>query len=159
MWSCGVILYVLLCGFPPFYADHDGDLYELIRTGSYSFPSPYWDDVSDNGASRLTVRVGCVYSAALSSLSRSRSLAHFAVSLRCLCAAKDLIRRMLVVDAAARFTPQQVLQHPFVTNYRSLSFTRTAGLSRELSLHLVTQKMLKKVCFVRQWSEVGGLLA
>jgi serine/threonine protein kinase len=67
VWSCGVILYVLLCGFPPFYADHDGDLYELIRTGSYSFPSPYWDDVSDNGASRRTVLVVCVYSAVLSS--------------------------------------------------------------------------------------------
>ena len=107
VWSCGVILYVLLCGFPPFYADHDAELYRLIGAGQFSFPSPYWDDVSDN--------------------------------------AKDLIRRMLVVDPTARFTPQQVLQHPFITNFRSLSFTRTAALSRELSLHLVTQKKLKKV--------------
>jgi tRNA A-37 threonylcarbamoyl transferase component Bud32 len=47
MWSCGVILYVLICGFPPFYTDNDADLYALIQSGSYSFPSPYWDDISD----------------------------------------------------------------------------------------------------------------
>jgi calcium/calmodulin-dependent protein kinase I len=34
MWSCGVILYVLLCGFPPFYAEHDRELFDLILGGS-----------------------------------------------------------------------------------------------------------------------------
>lgn len=47
IWSCGVLLYVLLCGFPPFYADNDTELYKMIQGGAYSFPSPYWDDISD----------------------------------------------------------------------------------------------------------------
>lgn len=47
MWSCGIILYVLLCGFPPFYADNDPDLFELIQEAEYEFPDPYWTNISD----------------------------------------------------------------------------------------------------------------
>jgi serine/threonine protein kinase len=32
LWSLGVIVYILLCGFPPFYADNDAQLYEKART-------------------------------------------------------------------------------------------------------------------------------
>jgi ADP-ribosylation factor protein 1 len=38
MWSLGVVLYILLCGFPPFYGDDDAQMFALIRAGSYSFP-------------------------------------------------------------------------------------------------------------------------
>merc|ERR1711972_881632 len=50
MWSLGVIIYMLLCGFPPFF-DAQGNqkrLYKLIKLGKYRFPSPYWDYVSEN---------------------------------------------------------------------------------------------------------------
>jgi calcium/calmodulin-dependent protein kinase I len=47
-WSLGVILYVMLCGFPPFYHDDNDSLFELIKEGKFEFPSPYWDNVSDN---------------------------------------------------------------------------------------------------------------
>lgn len=48
MWSIGVILYILLCGFPPFYADSDAELYEQIKSCEFAFPSPYWDDISSS---------------------------------------------------------------------------------------------------------------
>eukprot|EP00499_Haloplacidia_sp_CaronLabIsolate_P005299 CAMPEP_0196781266 /NCGR_PEP_ID=MMETSP1104-20130614/9371_1 /TAXON_ID=33652 /ORGANISM="Cafeteria sp., Strain Caron Lab Isolate" /LENGTH=316 /DNA_ID=CAMNT_0042151489 /DNA_START=1 /DNA_END=951 /DNA_ORIENTATION=+ len=48
MWSMGVILYILLCGFPPFYDENNAALFESIKAGAYDFPSPYWDDVSDD---------------------------------------------------------------------------------------------------------------
>lgn len=38
MWSIGVVLYILLCGFPPFYGDDDEQMFDLIRSGTYSFP-------------------------------------------------------------------------------------------------------------------------
>lgn len=46
MWSIGVILYILLCGFPPFVEKNLKALYKKIRQGAYTFPSPYWDKVS-----------------------------------------------------------------------------------------------------------------
>ncbi|KAG9304946.1 hypothetical protein G9A89_003115 [Geosiphon pyriformis] len=47
MWSLGVILYVCLCGFPPFARElGPPNLPEQIKTGQYTFPSPYWDRVS-----------------------------------------------------------------------------------------------------------------
>ena len=47
LWSLGVVLYIMLCGFPPFYDDSTAVLFKQIRKGQYSFPSPYWDGVSD----------------------------------------------------------------------------------------------------------------
>jgi len=46
MWSLGVIMYTLLCGFPPFYSDDDDVLLELIVEGEFSFPDPYWTGIS-----------------------------------------------------------------------------------------------------------------
>ncbi|CAH0513625.1 unnamed protein product [Peronospora belbahrii] len=46
IWSCGVITYILLCGYPPFHHDNQNVLFRLIKAGRYEFDSPYWDDVS-----------------------------------------------------------------------------------------------------------------
>lgn len=46
IWSLGVILYILLCGYPPFADEVSSVLYKKIRQGEYSFGSPYWDDIS-----------------------------------------------------------------------------------------------------------------
>jgi len=46
-WSIGIILYILLCGFPPFYDDDNDKLFELIAKAKVEFPSPYWDSISD----------------------------------------------------------------------------------------------------------------
>ena len=48
LWSLGVILYTLLCGYPPFYEENNSELFKMIQKGEYKFDSPYWDDVSDN---------------------------------------------------------------------------------------------------------------
>uniref|UniRef100_A0AAY4CK16 Doublecortin-like kinase 3 n=1 Tax=Denticeps clupeoides TaxID=299321 RepID=A0AAY4CK16_9TELE len=48
VWAMGVILYVLLCGFPPFRSAerNQTELFRLIRAGELHFFSPYWDMVS-----------------------------------------------------------------------------------------------------------------
>jgi len=46
LWSLGVILYILLCGFPPFYHESTAQLYKQIKKGEYDFPDPYWTDIS-----------------------------------------------------------------------------------------------------------------
>ena len=48
VWSLGVIIYILLCGYPPFYNMNQAQLFRSIREGKYAFDSPYWDQISDN---------------------------------------------------------------------------------------------------------------
>ncbi|XP_072797065.1 serine/threonine-protein kinase DCLK3 [Vicugna pacos] len=49
MWAAGVILYILLCGFPPFRSpERDQDeLFNIIQLGRFEFLAPYWDNISD----------------------------------------------------------------------------------------------------------------
>lgn len=51
MWSLGVIMYILLCGYPPFYSNHglaiSPGMKRRIRMGQYEFPNPEWSDVSE----------------------------------------------------------------------------------------------------------------
>jgi len=83
MWSVGVISYVLLCGFPPFYAKTQAVLFERIMNAEYTFPEPEWSQVSDS--------------------------------------AKDFVTSLLQVDSKRRFTPQQCLEHPWLSAVRKVS--------------------------------------
>lgn len=47
VWSIGVISYILLCGYPPFYDENDANLFAQILKGEFEFDSPYWDDISE----------------------------------------------------------------------------------------------------------------
>jgi len=88
LWSLGVIMYMLLCGYPPFYGNCGSDcgwergeacrdcqdmLFTSIQEGRYEFPDREWANISAE--------------------------------------AKDLIKHLLVRDAHARFSAEQVLNH------------------------------------------------
>jgi serine/threonine protein kinase len=75
MWSCGVIVYILLGGYPPFHEENHVVLYRKIKAADYTFDEEYWSMVSEE--------------------------------------AKDLIRKMLVVDPDARLTADQAMRHPW----------------------------------------------
>ena len=52
VWSLGVVLYICLCGFPPFSdelwsEEHPYTLSQQIKMGRFDYPSPYWDSVED----------------------------------------------------------------------------------------------------------------
>ncbi len=52
IWSLGVVLYICLCGFPPFSdelntPEHPFNLSQQIKMGRFDYPSPYWDSVGD----------------------------------------------------------------------------------------------------------------
>jgi len=81
MWSIGVILYILLCGFPPFYHENTKQLYKQIKKGEYSFVKPYWTQISED--------------------------------------AKDLVSILLTVDPDKRATPDDVLNHKWISGEAS----------------------------------------
>ena len=76
MWSIGVILYILLCGYSPFQAEKTSLLYAKIKKSSYLFHEKYWNGVS-------------YY-------------------------AKDIVRKLLVVDPDRRLTASETLAHPWM---------------------------------------------
>jgi len=92
LWSLGVIMYMLLCGYPPFYGNCSADcgwergeacrvcqdmLFTSIQEGRYEFPDREWATLSEES--------------------------------------KDLIKHLLVRDAHARFSAEQVLDHPWLS--------------------------------------------
>ena len=47
IWSCGVIFYVLLCGYPPFNGENNEEIIECVQKGKFDFPEEEWSEVSD----------------------------------------------------------------------------------------------------------------
>jgi len=54
MWSVGVILYILLGGYPPFIESTQRDLFRKIRKGEYEFHEEYWGTVSDEAKALIS---------------------------------------------------------------------------------------------------------
>ena len=47
IWACGVIFYILLCGYPPFNGETDDEIYLDVLKGEFEFPEEDWSEVSD----------------------------------------------------------------------------------------------------------------
>jgi calcium/calmodulin-dependent protein kinase I len=112
MWSVGVILYILLCGFPPFYDEDNGKLFMAIQKGEFDYPSPYWDDVSPEAtdlidkllvldpAMRLTAPQALEHPWLSSTDGRNTKLVHFAPNMRAFNARRRLRGAMRVIALA-----------------------------------------------------------
>ena len=54
IWSCGVILYILLCGLPPFNGEDDNEIFEEIKKRKFDFPDDLFHDVSNDAKDLIT---------------------------------------------------------------------------------------------------------
>ncbi|XP_066061945.1 calcium/calmodulin-dependent protein kinase type IV-like [Chamaea fasciata] len=118
MWSVGVITYILLCGFEPFF-DPRGDqyMYSRILTCDYEFVSPWWDEVSPN--------------------------------------AKDLVRKLIVLDPQKRLTVHQALEHPWVTG-KAAKFAHMDSTQRKLQEFNARRKLKAAMKAVVASSRLGN---
>lgn len=48
LWSAGCMLYILLCGYPPFYGDNNQEILQMVKTGVFDFDGEEWDDIDSN---------------------------------------------------------------------------------------------------------------
>jgi serine/threonine protein kinase len=101
IFAAGVVLYILLCGRPPFNSKSNREVLERTARGQYSMVGAEWDEVSEE--------------------------------------AKDLVRKMLMVNPDDRFSCEQILQHPWLKQLdeevddSSLSSQSSSTLSTALS--------------------------
>ncbi|XP_021234363.1 calcium/calmodulin-dependent protein kinase type IV-like [Numida meleagris] len=118
MWSVGVITYILLCGFEPFF-DPRGDqyMYSRILTCDYEFVSPWWDEVSLN--------------------------------------AKDLVRKLIVLDPQKRLTVHQALEHPWVTG-KAAKFAHMDSTQKKLQEFNARRKLKAAMKAVVASSRLGN---
>uniref|UniRef100_A0A493T8Q2 Calcium/calmodulin-dependent protein kinase type IV n=1 Tax=Anas platyrhynchos platyrhynchos TaxID=8840 RepID=A0A493T8Q2_ANAPP len=118
MWSVGVITYILLCGFEPFF-DPRGDqyMYSRILTCDYEFVSPWWDEVSLN--------------------------------------AKDLVRKLIVLDPQKRLTVYQALEHPWVTG-KAAKFAHMDSTQKKLQEFNARRKLKAAMKAVVASSRLGN---
>ncbi|KAF2900447.1 hypothetical protein ILUMI_05742 [Ignelater luminosus] len=117
LWSLGVIMYILLCGYPPFYGKCGGDcgwergdnctacqdlLFHSIQEGRYEFPEPEWGHISTE--------------------------------------AKHLISSLLVKTASQRISANEVLHHPWLSRARdSIPLATPAIIKRNNSARELSQ--------------------
>ena len=54
VWSMGIIIYIMLCGYPPFYDEHQPTLFHKIQKQPFKFDSPEWDGISKEAKDLIT---------------------------------------------------------------------------------------------------------
>ena len=109
LWSAGVILFILLGGYPPFYDEHEPRLFMKIRRGQYSFDDPVWSKVS--GAWRKAGRGCCTVEGLCWQVGPAGRWMTLWPCARNAETAKDLIRKLLTTDPDKRLSAEEALKH------------------------------------------------
>lgn len=128
VWSIGVITYILLCGYPPFYDEKDEllfaqilkgnrlsfffvminrwiKIFSFVFAGEFEFESPYWDDISDS--------------------------------------AKHFIRNLICVDVNKRYTCKEAIKHAWISG----------NTAKDTNIHSSVSEQLKKNFAKSRWKQ------
>ncbi|EPS61686.1 calcium dependent protein kinase 5, partial [Genlisea aurea] len=124
VWTAGVILYILLSGVPPFWAETQQGIFDAVLKGHIDFDSDPWPLISES--------------------------------------AKDLIRRMLCMQASQRLTAQQVLDHPWISENgvapdRSLDPAVLSRLKQFSAMNKLKKMALRVIAESLSEEEIAGL--
>uniref|UniRef100_A0A915KJ14 Protein kinase domain-containing protein n=1 Tax=Romanomermis culicivorax TaxID=13658 RepID=A0A915KJ14_ROMCU len=129
LWACGVILYILLVGYPPFWDEDQHRLYAQIKAGSYDYPSPEWDTVTPEAKNLIN--------SMLTTNPRKRITADQALKHPWICQREkvaSLMHRQDTVDCLKKFNARRKLKGAILT---TMIATRNLSIS-VLSLPIVS---------------------
>mmetsp|Transcript_113567 Transcript_113567/g.355171 ORF Transcript_113567/g.355171 Transcript_113567/m.355171 type:complete len:512 (-) Transcript_113567:430-1965(-) len=98
LWSCGVIMYVLLCGYPPFFGETDAEVLTKVRLGNFAFNASDWKNITENAKNLI------------------RQLLQMSPKSRI--TAQNALKHVWILEKAPK-APQVKLEKSFVQNLRA----------------------------------------
>ncbi|XP_043250552.1 calcium/calmodulin-dependent protein kinase type II subunit beta isoform X1 [Colletes gigas] len=110
IWACGVILYILLVGYPPFWDEDQHRLYAQIKAGSYDYPSPEWDTVTPEAKNLINQMLTVIPSKRITA---SEALKHPWICQRERVA--SVVHRQETVDCLKKFNARRKLKGAILT--------------------------------------------
>ncbi|NXC58316.1 KCC2B kinase, partial [Aleadryas rufinucha] len=131
MWACGVILYILLVGYPPFWDEDQHRLYQQIKAGTYDFPSPEWDTVTPE-AKDLINKMLTINPA--KRITASEALKHPWICQRSTVA--SMMHRQETVDCLKKFNARRKLKGAILTTM--LATRNFSGIVSAELIHLLS---------------------
>ncbi|XP_017877740.1 calcium/calmodulin-dependent protein kinase type II alpha chain isoform X29 [Ceratina calcarata] len=132
IWACGVILYILLVGYPPFWDEDQHKLYAQIKAGSYDYPSPEWDTVTPEAKNLINQMLTVNPSKRITA---SDALKHPWICQRERVA--SVVHRQETVDCLKKFNARRKLKGAILTTIlatRNFSKDKRGGVDRSCTV-------------------------
>lgn len=179
MWSIGVILYIMLCGYPPFYSEVPNQpitqrMRKKIMSGNFDFPNREWDKISDD-AKDLIRHLLCVEESeriSVDDLLRHRWLVHINVPSNDLPSPSILLDRDTLEQAKAVHSeflqgmrreedgfylkPISKSHNKLLTNRKASSTSLARGRENDDSGELLSLKELQDICIMPSPIGIGA---
>uniref|UniRef100_A0A4W3HGN1 calcium/calmodulin-dependent protein kinase n=1 Tax=Callorhinchus milii TaxID=7868 RepID=A0A4W3HGN1_CALMI len=138
LWACGVILYILLVGYPPFWDEDQHRLYQQIKAGAYDFPSPEWDTVTPEAKDLINKMLTINPSKRISA---AEVLKHPWISHRATVA--SCMHRQETVDCLKKFNARRKLKVHFLSS--QFTFFSLAFSVRKQEIIKATEQLIEAI--------------
>uniref|UniRef100_A0A4W5NTK1 calcium/calmodulin-dependent protein kinase n=1 Tax=Hucho hucho TaxID=62062 RepID=A0A4W5NTK1_9TELE len=149
IWACGVVLYILLVGYPPFWDEDQHKLYQQIKAGAYDFPSPEWDTVTPEAKNLINQMLTINPTKRITA---DQALKHPWVCQRSTVA--SMMHRQETVECLRKFNARRKLKGAILTTMLvTRNFSGSVRLTFHLSIHL--GKALPKSALTTQTNAVS----
>uniref|UniRef100_A0A8C7N1I1 calcium/calmodulin-dependent protein kinase n=1 Tax=Oncorhynchus kisutch TaxID=8019 RepID=A0A8C7N1I1_ONCKI len=144
IWACGVVLYILLVGYPPFWDEDQHKLYQQIKAGAYDFPSPEWDTVTPE-AKNLINQMLTINPA--KRITADQALKHPWICQRSTVA--SMMHRQETVECLRKFNARRKLKGAILTTMLvTRNFSGEGGIWSHGSAYIYTYSILCRSHFV-----------
>uniref|UniRef100_A0A673KIS8 calcium/calmodulin-dependent protein kinase n=1 Tax=Sinocyclocheilus rhinocerous TaxID=307959 RepID=A0A673KIS8_9TELE len=137
IWACGVILYILLVGYPPFWDEDQHKLYQQIKAGAYDFPSPEWDTVTPEAKNLINQMLTINPAKRITS---EQALKHPWVCQRSTVA--SMMHRQETVECLRKFNARRKLKGAILT---TMLVSRNFSVARKQEIIKITEQLIEAV--------------